>query len=280
MKIFLIFTAVLFLLLILWFLFERRFLITVKDDIHLENLPRDFNGLKILQISDIHHRKFGTDNSRISDIAGNIAPDLIFLTGDMVSRNESDFSSTEKLCARLSGIAPVYFVFGNHELDFSGRKRDEYVSALKKAGVTILDNSKITIHRNSSSIDIAGATLIKGIYRDENRRFKNLCSYSLSQLNSDIGTRQRCTLLLAHNPLIADTYAQWKADAVFSGHVHGGIIRLPFIGGLLSPERKFFPRFTKGVYFLNNTLLYVSGGVGKLRLFNPAEINLITLHSK
>lgn len=279
MKIFVISTAFLFLL-ILWFFIERRFLLTVKDEIYLENLPPDFNGLKILQISDIHHRKFGQDNSKISRIAESLSPDLIFLTGDMVSRNETDFSSIGKLCARLSEIAPVYFVFGNHELDFSAEKRMKYIYALNKNGVTILDNSTETICRNSSSIDIAGATLIKRIYRDENRKYRNLSSYSLDQLNSDLGVRKRCTLLLAHNPLIAETYAQWNADVVFSGHVHGGIIRLPLIGGILSPERRFFPRFTKGLYLLNNTRLYVSGGVGKVRLFNPAEINLVTLYTK
>lgn len=280
MKIFLIFIAVLFLLIFFWFFIERHFLITAKADIHLSNLPHDFNGLSILQISDIHHRQFGGDNSKISNIASYLSPDLIFLTGDMVSRNETDFSSIGILCSRLSSIAPVYFVFGNHELDFSGKKREKYISTLQNAGVTILDNSKVTVYRNSSSIDIAGTALIKSIYRDENRRFKNLSTYSLSQLNSDLGTRKRCTLLLAHNPLIADTYAQWNADAVFSGHVHGGIIRLPFIGGLLSPERRFFPKYTKGVYHLNNTTVYVSGGVGKVRLFNPAEVNFITLYSK
>ncbi len=280
MKVFLFIAAALFLILIVWFFFERLILRTVKDDICLKNLPHEFNGLSILQISDIHHRKFGRDNVKISRIAADMRPDFIFLTGDMVSRNEKDFSSVGRLCANLTAIAPVYFVFGNHELDFSGKRREEYISVLKNAGVTILDDSRETIYRNSSSIDIAGATLLKGIYRDENRRYKNLSSFSLDQLNDAIGVRERCTLLLAHNPLIADIYAQWNADAVFSGHVHGGIIRLPFIGGLLSPERKFFPRYTKGLYLLNNTTLYVSGGIGKIRLFNPAEVNLITLRSE
>ena len=88
-----------------------------------------------------------------------------------------------------------------------------------------------------------------------------------------------CTILLAHNPLLLDTYAAWGADLVLCGHVHGGLIRLPLAGGLLSPERKFFPKYDKGLYEKAGTKMYVSGGIGKPRFWNPPEINLLYLKS-
>ena len=85
-------------------------------------------------------------------------------------------------------------------------------------------------------------------------------------------------VLLAHNPVYFDTYAAWGADLTLSGHLHGGIVRLPGIGGLLSPERRFFPAYSKGLYALDDDCqMYVSGGIGKLRLLNPPEINFLTL---
>ena len=88
-------------------------------------------------------------------------------------------------------------------------------------------------------------------------------------------------ILLAHSPLFFANYADWGADVTFSGHCHGGVIRLPFIGGILSPERKFFPRYTKGIYELNAeqglAKLAVTAGLGKFRLNNPSEIMICTL---
>ena len=80
-------------------------------------------------------------------------------------------------------------------------------------------------------------------------------------------------------PLLLDSYAGWGADLVLCGHVHGGLVRLPFLGGVLSPERKFFPKYDKGLYEKDGTKMYVSGGIGKPRLCNPPEINLIHLKS-
>ena len=88
------------------------------------------------------------------------------------------------------------------------------------------------------------------------------------------------TLLLAHSPLALDTYAAWGAELVVSGHVHGGMIRLPVVGGLLSPERKLFPAYSRGHYRQGHTDLIVTGGIAKPRLFNPPELRIITLQGK
>lgn len=88
-------------------------------------------------------------------------------------------------------------------------------------------------------------------------------------------------ILLAHNPLYFDIYAKHNVDLTLSGHVHGGMIRLPFIGGVLSPERKFFPKYNSGIYSINNKKLIVSRGMGHskpgIRIFNMPEIVSITL---
>ena len=150
----------------------------------------------------------------------------------------------------------------------------------EQAGCHPLRNETVPLEKSGCSpLYLAGAELAYGIYRDDNRGFRHLQLYTADDLTQALGTRQGCTVLLAHNPLLLDSYAGWGADVVLSGHVHGGMVRLPFVGGVLSPERRFFPKYDKGLYEKGGTKLYVSGGIGKPRLFNPPEINMIYLNS-
>ncbi|WDC83435.1 hypothetical protein PL321_11895 [Caloramator sp. mosi_1] len=88
-------------------------------------------------------------------------------------------------------------------------------------------------------------------------------------------------ILLTHNPLYFKTYSSWGADLTLCGHIHGGIIRIPFIGGFLSPERVFFPKYNAGKYEINNNILIVNRGLGNgdfgLRFNNRPEVTVITL---
>ncbi|SHH94836.1 metallophosphoesterase [Clostridium grantii] len=88
-------------------------------------------------------------------------------------------------------------------------------------------------------------------------------------------------ILLVHNPKYFEKYSNWGADLIFSGHVHGGIIRLPYLGGLLSPDRRFFPKYDNGVYENNGNKMIVSRGLGNshlnLRINNKPELIVVTL---
>ncbi len=279
MIVFLYFIAAFILILFICALIERFIILTRRQKIYLDNLPLSFNGLKILQISDIHHRKFGKDQSRIIKRVKKEKPDIIVITGDLISRYMRDFSSAGRFCKSLSEISPVLFSIGNHEIDLPEKVMKTYLETLKNSGVHVLFNSEYTMQKDSDILKFVGAALDISVYHDGNFKYDNLDTYSLEKLENDIGVRSGCTVLLVHNPLVFETLALWNADLILSGHVHGGVIRLPFIGGLLSPERKLFPVYTRGLYKLNSSQLYVSAGLGKLRLFNPPEINLITLLS-
>ena len=229
------------------------------------------DGIKILHISDIHKRRFGKNNCKISDIAEKEQPDLIFLTGDMVSRTQEDFTPERILTERLCDIAPVYAVLGNHENDLDEKNLERFINILKKSGVILLRNEKQSISIKGRKLNICGLELPQTVYKKDSR-YRNLDIPDLDDINSLLG---RCpqgeTLLLAHNPLFGQVYSQWGADYTFSGHIHGGIINI--LGrGLLSPERKFFPEYSRGIYDINGRKLLVSAGIGKFRLFNPSEI--------
>lgn len=265
---------------VIYLIIEHMVIVIRRQEVQLSELPEEFDGMKILQISDLHHRKFGENQRKIVDKATALMPDIIVITGDLVSRDERNFSAAGAFCSELSRLAPVYFSAGNHELDLPEDVRSKYYEVLRNAGVRLLLNETDTIIRGASAVTIAGAALDISVYHNGKFSYKRLNPYSADELAKYIGVRERCTVLLMHNPLIFDSVASWNPDLVLSGHVHGGVVRMPFIGGLLSPERRFFPKYTKGLYCKGRSLLYVSAGLGKLRFLNPPEINLITLRCK
>lgn len=279
----LIVAAAILLLLVIYICIEQHMLVLRMEDVRLSRLPAQWDGLRVLQISDLHHRKVGRRNCRLLKIAEKQKPDWIVITGDLVSRDfraEKELADVWAFLTGLRKIAPVFLCLGNHELDLIQTERFQPLQrAITETGCQLLDNEKLYFEKNGARICVAGASLKYGVYRDENGGYRNLQTYTTYQLESAIGKREEFTILLAHNPLMMETYAAWGADLVLSGHVHGGIVRLPGVGGLLSPERRFFPKYNLGFYQNRGTYMYVSGGIGKLRLLNPPEISLLYLKS-
>lgn len=241
---------------------------TVSDQLPQNEIGFDLP--RMVMVSDVHKRRFGKDNQRLAAAVAAAKPEYIILTGDLVSRTMTDFSAADRLLRQLSAIAPMLMVWGNHELDFPEKERAELRRILKRHGARLLDNEIITV----GNMHFAGLTLTSAHYRTE-QGYRNLSGCSADDIRAVLGECPKNTVLLVHNPLFAPAYAEWGASLVLCGHVHGGVIRLPLVGGVLSPERKFFPAYSKGRYRLGKTIMIVSGGLGKLRLFNPPEIRCI-----
>ncbi|WP_299802301.1 metallophosphoesterase [uncultured Ruminococcus sp.] len=268
------------LLIFIWFLIEQHLLWVHREEITLSHLPPAFDGTSLLQITDLHHREMGKNNCRIVRKAAELHPDHIVLTGDLISRDMRDFHGIASFLTALSKISPVWICVGNHELDLPPAVWEQLRQTIAQSGCRLLQNQTISLEMPGSvPLYLAGADLAYGVYRDENRKFRNLQPYTAADLENDLGRRRGCTVLLAHNPLLLDSYTGWGADLVLCGHVHGGLVRLPFLGGVLSPERRFFPKYDKGLYEKDGTKMYVSGGIGKPRLCNPPEISVIHLKS-
>lgn len=238
--------------------------------------------LRILQISDVHFSRMTTYEQNIAIIRRVIEavqlmrPDVIAVTGDLVSRNpgKSGISDAVAFMARLAKMAPVLYTPGNHEMDMSREKRRKLLGLLREQGVCVLCNRSVLFE----GVVFSGVVLPRGMYQNPEGGYWNLEECTVETLVKRLGVcYSRPRVLLAHSPMGMDAYAQWGADVVLSGHVHGGIIRLPLVGGVLSPERKFFPKYTKGVYEQEGTSMVVSAGIGKLRIANPAEVVCVDL---
>lgn len=240
-------------------------------------LPNAFNNYRIAQISDLHDNVFGQKGSKLLEAIDEAEPNIVVLTGDIVSRRTQN---TDAVIDELKPIAekyPTYYIRGNHELyrDQSMENAEAFYKALDAIGVIRLENRTVTLMHREATIRLVGLMEPLGCYEYS----------SPPKMDELLGEKgDGYTILLAHNPLPFQTYVDWGADLILSGHVHGGVIRLPFIGALLSPERSFFPAYSKGVYQSGKQSMVVSTGMGgprfPFRLFNDQELVVVTLTSQ
>lgn len=248
-------------------------------DICPERLPEEFDGLKIVQLSDLHNKKYGSGDAVLYDRIAACGPDLVFMTGDMISHRAENREDFIRLVQRLCRKYPVYYVNGNHEYsDMPPELFEQTAQELANAGAKCLDNSCVLLRRENAGLRLYGLSYHAKYYRGVRQYKLNWARFRVRDMRRCCGARPKdFTILLAHNPLDFDVHAEWGADLSFGGHIHGGVIRLPLVGGIISPELKLFPKYKEGVYKSGSSLLVVSRGLGRIRIFNPPELVSVTL---
>ena len=239
----------------------------------VHGLPDGFEGLRIVQISDLHGHEYGQDSEALLALVAQQAPEFIVVTGDLIDQ-ESHLAMVPALARGLAAIAPTYYVTGNHEWAVGGVPRLKGI--LTECGVTVLSNQYVTLERGGDSLVLAGVDDPNG-YADQKTPEE-----LYGEIQREAG--DLCTILLAHRNDRFDQYAAAGYDLVISGHAHGGIVRLPFTDGLLGTDRKLFPTWTAGVYTLGDSTLFVSRGLGNntvpihgFRLFNRPDLAVLEL---
>ncbi len=257
-----------------------------------EELPVGFNHYRIVQISDMHGKTFGQENSTLAKKIKDLKPDILIASGDMISSTVDDGKAFLDFLDQFDGACPVYMSMGNHEqiarwLVDEIRNTDylKFIEEVKKRGVHLLDNHKERLEKDGDTIALYGLTIELYHYsrRDLDPEDK---SYYLKKsfIDEALEKPEEFTLLMAHNPAYFKEYTAWGADLILSGHVHGGVIQVPFKGGLLSPERVFFPEYDAGLFEEGSSKMVVNRGLGysviNFRLFNRPEISLIELNKK
>ncbi len=272
-----------------FFRFENRSLEKVEYIIENEKIPREFDNFSMVQISDLHNIEFGEKNCRLLQYVDELHPDIIVITGDLVDGEKSNFNVALNLIDELSNKYKVYHIIGNHEQKALIKKyRDkykEYFSELDKKNIINLNNEHIEINRGNSSINLYGLVVPLSCYRYlfDKKDNINIDKKHVQNLLGPIN-KEKYNILLAHTPFYFNEYAKWGADLILAGHVHGGIIRLPFLGGLLSPNREFFPKYDLGKYEYRNSEMILTKGLGGskvlVRVNCRPEIVKITLKSK
>lgn len=264
--------------------YENNSLSVTRISLYFEKLPKSFNNYKVVQLSDLHEKEFGKDNINLISKIKAESPDVIFITGDLInaainiSRQETKVLN---LLKSLRNIAPVYYVTGNHEIS----TYDFYTLEKKAAsdGIVILRNNSTKLSSGNESISLLGIDDPEYANPSSVKLNAKLVTDELNKVTSRVEDRN-FKILLSHRPEHFDIYSKKNIDLIFSGHAHGGQIRLPYLGGLYVPNQGLFPKYTEGSYSLGNSTMIVSRGLGNskraLRIFNKPEIMIVTLLKK
>jgi predicted MPP superfamily phosphohydrolase len=260
---------------------ENNHLTVTHIELATPSLPGEFNGFKILQISDLHNEEFGKANSKLIAKVNEASPDLIVITGDFIDINNYNEPVLISLIDNLIKISPIYFVTGNHEIS-SIKFSHSIEEKLYYRGVKILRNSTDTIEKGGQSITLIGLDDPELARKINNNMNTKVMSKALNNLLNNTNNKT-FKILLSHRPEQLPLYSKYNIDIIFSGHAHGGQVRLPFIGGLYVPNQGLFPKYTSGKYTLGNSTMIVSRGLGNSalvpRIFNLPEIVVTTLYS-
>ncbi|MBW4688950.1 MAG: metallophosphoesterase [Komarekiella atlantica HA4396-MV6] len=233
----------------------------------LPHLSSEFNGYRIVQISDIHRDKWMTQErfKKIISLVNQQKPDLVAITGDLVTHFSPSVVPTLKLVLdKFTAKDQTVAVLGNHDYLNNSKK---ITQAIEESGITCLDNAIYTLHRGSAMLHIAGV--------DDIWLGKPRLDLVLKQLPSE-----GAAILLAHEPDFADTSAATgRFDLQLSGHSHGGQVHLPFLTAMVLP--RFGRKYYSGRYQVGDMIQYTNRGVGMtdmhLRFAARPEITVFNL---
>ncbi len=250
---------------------RRRHRIHVTHQtIGLPRLPEDFAGLRLVQLSDIHHGLYMRleEVEKAVELANHHEPDVVALTGDYVSNSPNYIEPAAEALGRLQARLGVYAVLGNHDYRVGA---DRMAEALERQGITVLRNRHVALRCNGSGITLAGVDDLT--YREHDLR--------LALLGAN---PQWPTVLLAHNPAVLPLAVAHCVDLVIAGHTHGGQLDLPRLRALARERGLRVPmRLRQGYDRVNGTQIYISRGLGTVvvpvRLRCPAEITVLRLQT-
>jgi predicted MPP superfamily phosphohydrolase len=248
--------------------------------------PKISAEVRFVMISDLHGAEYGEGNSELLDAVREAEPDAILVNGDMISAesDEKDVSVALDLIAELNKIADVYLAYGNHEQGYHARNGPEVYDRFRNLGVTIMDPAFSDVTLNGQNIRIGGIADYCYNHYQREQAYRLGYAYRFMKRFCDTGDFK---LLLCHIPQNyypdrSDVkYEDWDCDLVVSGHTHGGLWRIPFLGAPYLPGQGFFPKLVRGLYDLGNAKMIVGAGLGGrdrvFRLNDPCELVVIRL---
>ena len=250
---------------------------TTKYTIGNPDLPKSFYGYKIVHLSDLHNAEFGKNNKNLINVIKEEKPDAVFVTGDTIDGFYTNIQIPIDLFKEILKICDIYLVVGNHEIRSDTNTYFEFLDKLSEIGVIVLKDNSTHIERNGEKIQVIGLNDASSYKANYNDNYKEEIVETINNLDS----KNHFTVLLSHHPELFNEYIKTNVDLVFSGHAHGGQVRLPFIGGIIAPEQGLFPKYDAGVFTENKTTMVVNRGLGNsiipLRINNSPEIVVVTL---
>lgn len=230
--------------------------------------------LHFVVVSDQHNKEFGKNNIKLVKMIKNENPDFIAVCGDLVTRGCADDSVMKNFLTQISQIAPTYCILGNHEQDMLSQL--DIKSDIKSTGAVLLDNDMVEFTKDGEIVLIGGLTVFSSTENHNAEENKFLETFSENSL-------ENYSILLHHQPeYIGDIISDSNIDLVLCGHTHGGLVRIPFIGGLIAPNQGLFPKYDKGLFDFNGHKMIITSGLSNShhfpRINNCAEMTVIDIN--
>lgn len=241
---------------------QNKTILVTHYTVSHEDIPASFKGKRIVQLTDLHNVDFG---DRLAPLVAEQEPDIIVITGDWIGRYDTDITPALTQLSSLVGIAPIYYVSGNHEA--YSDVYDELYAHLLDCGVTILEKDALLWTQGEDSVQILGM--------DDPEFSTHLWRDVAPNVEKDL-----YSILLFHRPEYLEEAAGYDIDLILAGHTHGGQIRLPLIGAVYAPNQGWFPKYDVGLFTCEGTSMIVSQGLGEstaMRILTPPEIVVVTL---
>ena len=220
--------------------------------------------IRLVQITDLHNSIFGDNNQNLLDLVAEQAPDLILITGDLLNSDESETDTATNLISGLGSIAPVYVSLGNHEVEYQQNYGIDITQLYEDTGAVVLDRQYQDLEVNGQKVRLGGiyGYCLPEKYLETNEANPEECAFLSDFQNTDL-----YTILMCHMPvcwLINDGLDEWDVDCVLAGHVHGGQVILPLIGGVYAPDMGWFPGKLQGLYSSEDgsSTMVLSTGLG------------------
>lgn len=245
-------------------------------EMHLEGIEKP---AKLAYISDLHGWSYGRENRKLLALAAQQKPDAIIIAGDMITRRAKQRQALRmaEVIRRLTEIAPVYYATGNHEADYMAENGMDWLDKVADTGATVLYDSFAETKIEGNTIRIGGAS---GRYFDGSER-----DGATLKMLEEIGSGGVPSIAVVHQPenvFRQEKRTSWTAGLYLSGHTHGGVWRIPGVGGVMSPAEGFFPKYDKGMFMVDGKMpLIINGGLSGYyfipRVFNRPEICIIIL---
>lgn len=244
--------------LVVWTAWGNTALLLTYITVNSADLPTGFDGYRIAQISDLHNAEFGEANEALLQLLKDAQPDSIVITGDMLDSRHTDVQAALRFAQGAVQIAPCYYVTGNHESRIA--QFPAFAAALAELGVTVLRDQAVPLTCNGDTVTLLGVddpafSLGEGAQLNT----AALMEGKLATLGEGA---QGYTILLSHRPELFQTYCAADVDLTFSGHAHGGQVRLPLIGAVYAPNQGLFPQYVDGLYTQGASAMVVSRGLG------------------
>lgn len=239
---------------------------------------------RIVLVSDLHEHQFGRDNEKLAVKIREQSPDLIIIDGDMINGDSENADTAVELVRALKEAAPVYYSFGNHEYSYMEAGHEDLTEELEAAGAVVLNYQSIDIDVKGNPVRLGGLYeygFETGMQSEEEN--ERAIPYLEEYADTD-----RYLIMCAHRPESFypwDMADQWGIDLVLSGHLHGGQVIIPGVGGLYNSLDGFFPKFDYGQYKLGDSDMVITRGLGSNpkmlpRFNNPPEIAVVEVEAR